>query len=387
MPRDLTHIILADDIGEKLPVETAKNLSLNKTAYHMGAISHDSFLYGPSPKLSTKMHGGLGDDTRKIVLTLLDGVRRETDPEMRNIQKAFTFGFLSHMATDTAFHPFVYSVSGSQVRENNPSDEHVRLAKARHRYTETWLDMHFVEKKGYNFDNFRPMRKIVCDVKNRKKLSGFFCEAYQRAYDVDDNVSKGYEKGMLLQLFLGKMTWNQSLARMMRRLDMLMGDRLATETSGFYQKDRKIPEQLTQFSSYTHPVTGEKVHKTLDDLTKDAVERGVALISAAEKYISNGNRKEFLHAVPNTNLDTGIPDTRLSDIKRAVPVPLSSLKGTKRDAFGRRGGLKVMPSGADVEGTSSAKTAHPVLLKYFKRFEKTAEAALTAFKQKTGLGR
>lgn len=387
MPRDLTHIILADDIEGKLSAETAENLSLNKTAYHMGAISHDSFLYGPSPKLSTKMHGGLGDDTRNIVLTLMDGVRRETDPETRNVKKAFTFGFLSHIAADTAFHPFVYSVSGSQVRENNPSDEHVRLAKARHRYTETWLDMHFVEKKGCDFDNFRPMRKIVCDVRNRKKLSEFFCDAYQKAYDVNDDVSKGYKRGMLIQLFLGKMTRKPSLAKMMRRLDLLLNDRLATETSGFYQTDRQIPALLTQFTSYTHPVTGEKVHKTLDELANDAVERGVALISAAEKYISTGNRKEFLRDVLNTNLDTGLPDTRLSDIKRAVPVPLSSLKGTKRDAFGRKGGLKLMSSGAEAESGSSAKAAHPALLKYFKRFEKTAKAAFTAFQRKTDIGR
>ena len=64
MPRDLTHIIIADDILKRSKDSWAKGVAEQSTAMHMGAIAHDSFLYGPSPKLSTKMHGGFGDDPR-----------------------------------------------------------------------------------------------------------------------------------------------------------------------------------------------------------------------------------------------------------------------------------------------------------------------------------
>ena len=64
MPRDLTHVIIADDILKRSKDSWAKGVAEQSTAMHMGAIAHDSFLYGPSPKLSTKMHGGFGDDPR-----------------------------------------------------------------------------------------------------------------------------------------------------------------------------------------------------------------------------------------------------------------------------------------------------------------------------------
>ncbi len=244
MPRDLPHIIPADDIREKLPAEMSKKLSSNKTAYHMGAISHGRFLYGPSPKLPTKIHGGPGDDTRKILRTLPDGVRRETDPEARNAPKAFTFGLLPPIAADTAFHPLVYRVSGRPLPENSPSDKDVRPAEARHRCTETWPAMHFLEKKG--------------------------CRCGKSSETLKTGKSSPVFSAMPVERL---MTWRQ----------------------------------LTQFSSYIH---GRKIHKTPDDLTQKDVKRGITLISAAEKYISDGNRKEFLHAVPNTNPDTGMPDTR-----------------------------------------------------------------------------
>ena len=77
MPRDLTHVILADDIRGCLPAETRQCAETCESAFHMGAISHDSFLYGSNPKLSTKMHGGFGDDTRSVVLEMLDDIRKE----------------------------------------------------------------------------------------------------------------------------------------------------------------------------------------------------------------------------------------------------------------------------------------------------------------------
>ena len=59
MPRDLTHVIFADDIRAHLSPEARRDTGENAAAYHMGAIAHDAFLYGSAPKLATKIHGGL----------------------------------------------------------------------------------------------------------------------------------------------------------------------------------------------------------------------------------------------------------------------------------------------------------------------------------------
>ena len=80
MPRDLTHVMLANDIRDRLPAEVRQSVDACETVFHMGAISHDSFLYGPESDLSTKMHGGYGDDTRGVVLEMLDDIRKEKPP-------------------------------------------------------------------------------------------------------------------------------------------------------------------------------------------------------------------------------------------------------------------------------------------------------------------
>lgn len=371
MPRDLTHVILADDIRGCLPAEIRRCAETCESAFHMGAISHDSFLYGSDSKLSTKMHGGFGDDTRGVVLEMLDDIRKEKDPARQAAEKAFVYGFLTHSAVDSVFHPFVYSVSGSQVRENNPDEKHVKLAKTRHRYVETWLDVHFLRQKKRRLSTFKPLKKMIDDHKNREIAADFFCRNYQKAFKIDDDLTRVYKNSMAVQLFIGRVTRNQTIGKALRRLDNFLDGRLGMAVSGFYQQDRQMPSKLKDFDSFKHPVTGQTVRKTLDGLTQDAVRRGTDFILAAEKYIANGNKREFLKAVPNVNLDTGIENTKLADIKQAEPVSVEELKGEKLKKFALSG-FKTMPSGARGMQNGRQKAAHPELRKYISAPDQTA---------------
>lgn len=363
MPRDLTHVILADDIRACLPAKTRQCADACESAFHMGAISHDSFLYGSDPKLSTKMHGGFGDDTRGVVLAMLDDIRKEKDPARQAAEKAFVYGFLTHAAVDSVFHPFVYSVSGSQVRENNPDEKHVKLAKTRHRYVETWLDVHFLRQKKRRLNTFKPLKKMIEDHKNREIAADFFCRNYQKAFDIDRDLTRVYKNSMAVQLFIGRVTKNQTMGKMLRRLDDFLDGRLGMAVSGFYQQDRQMPSKLKNFESFKHPVTGQTVHKNLDGLTRDAVRRGADFIAAAEKYVVNGNKQEFLKAVPNVNLDTGVENTKLVDIKRADPLNVEELKGEKLKKFARSG-FKTLSCGSRSMQNGRQKTAHPELRRY-----------------------
>lgn len=362
MPRDLTHVIIADEIRTDLSKDAARVTKENQAAFHMGVISYDSFLYGSSPKTSTTLHGGLGHDTRDVMIKMMDDIRAEKSPEKKDLKKAFLYGFLTHTAVDSSFHPFVYSVSGSQLRENNTSETGVLMAKARHRYVETWLDMHFIEKKGYVFDNFRPLRKIAADVKMRKTAGNFLCDAIEAAYGAKDGVRKDFQRGLITQLFVGKITRNQTLGKALRRLDTFFEGRLGTAVSGFYQKDRLMPPSLTDFTAFKHPVTGETVKKTLNDLESDAVLKGRGLIAAAEKYLENGNKREFFKAVPNVNLDTGMENTRLADVRHVEPADLSVLRGEKMKKFMQKTPLRFMVSGAEAQkgGASVNKNGNTV---------------------------
>lgn len=372
MPRDLTHVILADDIRAGLPAGTRRCAEEFESAFHQGAISHDSFLYGSDSGLSTKMHGGFGDDTRAVVLEMLDDVRKEKDPVRRDIQKAFVYGFLTHSAVDSVFHPFVYSVSGSQVRENNPDEDRVKQAKTRHRYVETWLDVHFLKRKGRDQDTFQPLKKIRGDRQSFEIATDFFCRNYQKAYSAGDDVARTYKNGLTVQLFVGRVTKKQTLGKVLRRLDDFLDGRLGLAVSGFYQQDRQMPSKLKDFESFKHPVTGHTVRRNLAGLTRDAVRRGTDYVLAAEKYIANGDRREFLESVPNINLDTGVENTKLADIKLAQPLSVEEVKGEKLKKF-VRSGFKVMPSGAESVRDGRQKSAYPELRKRVFAPERAAQ--------------
>lgn len=86
MPRDLTHVILADDTRQLLSKQARVCTYKNRAAFHMGSISPDSFLYGLHSKHSTVIHGGFGDDTRAVVLEMLDDVRQEKIPKCGNMR-------------------------------------------------------------------------------------------------------------------------------------------------------------------------------------------------------------------------------------------------------------------------------------------------------------
>lgn len=376
MPRDLTHVILADEMSSRLFGAARKCAEENKAAFHMGAVSHDSFLYGPKSNLSTTLHGGFGEDTRAVVTEMLDGIREEKDPAARDRKKAFAFGFLAHAAADTVFHPFVYSVAGSQVRENNPDNKSVRQANTRHRYVETWLDVYFLKEKGLDLDTFKPFKEVAQN-QNKGEISKFFCESYQKAFGVKRDLTGLYEKSLAVQLLVGRVTQNQKLGRALRRLDNLLSGDLGLAVSGFYQKDRLIPEKLKKFKEFKHPVTGEIVHKSLRNLEYDAARRGADFITAAEKYIENGNKQEFLKAVPNLNLDTGIENTKLSDIKQTTPLSVDEVKGNKLAQFIKKG-FKTLTSGAKAVVNKQQK----IVKAAYPEVRRLAQSSVTVLRRK-----
>ena len=321
MPRDITHVILADEAAY---IIKSKEISDNSDAFHMGCVADDSFLYSLSPQLSTRLHGGLGDDTRAVILEMMNQLKNEKNPTRAAEKKAFICGYLCHMAADLTFHPLIYSISGSQVKSNNLSMSDVELSKACHRYAETWLDLHLMKNKNLSFKNFRPIHKILGKIGMRIRLDDFFTDCYQNAlnakkYTWGDNfdLQAQFHNGMTRQFLVDKITQNQAVAGALRKLDRALHGKLKLYTSGFYDVSGDIPQRLTA-GSFVHPVTGETMNKSIKDLEQDAVECSVKFIRAADEYICSENAVAFLETVPNVNLDTGTEDSRLSDIRTRI---------------------------------------------------------------------
>lgn len=320
MPRDITHIILADETAGAVK---SQEIFDNIDAFHMGCVADDSFLYTASPLLSTRLHGGIGDDTRAVILEMMDQINKK-NPAKTAEQKAFVYGYLCHMAADSIFHPLIYSISGSHFKSNNRSENEAKLSKACHRYAETWLDLYMMKDKKLSFKNFRPFRKIVTNLAMRIRLDDFFTDCYQNAlkakkYTWGDNfdLQAQFHNGMTRQFFVDKITQNQTIAGALRKLDRVLNGKLKLYTSGFYDFDKDIPQLLTA-GSFVHPVTGEIIKKSIKDLEKDTIDYSVKFIGAAEEYFCSGDRAAFCRAVPNFNYDTGMENSYSSAIRAKI---------------------------------------------------------------------
>ena len=354
MPRNITHVIIADEAAKEI---NSKDIFDNLNAYHMGCVADDAFLYSLSPQLSTRLHGGLGDDTRAVVLEMMDQLKMEKDKEKSAEQKAFICGYLCHMAADFTFHPLIYSISGSQLKCNNLSEDDVELSKACHRYAETWLDLHLMKNKNLSFKNFRPFRKIITDIAMRVRLDDFFTDCYQSAlkakkYTWGDNfdLQAQFHNGMTRQILIDKITQNQTIAGILRKLDSVLHGKLKLYTSGFYDFSGDIPQRLTA-GSFVHPVTGEIIKKSITDIEQDAVKYSVKFIRAVDDYLKSGDRETFLNTVPNVNLDTGIVNSKLADIRKRVTQKdivsvavksISTQKNSKKNSFSMSDILKYL---------------------------------------------
>lgn len=323
MPRDITHVILANEAANTI---RNKEIFDNLGAFHMGCIACDSFLYTASPQLSSRLHGGYKDDTRAVVIEMMNELKKENDPAKASEKKAFIYGYLCHMAADTIFHPLIYSISGSHLKGSNRSISDMALSKACHRYAETWLDLHMMQDKHISFNNFRPFRKIITKITMRTRLDDFFTDCFQNAlkakkYTWGDNfdLQAQFHNGMTRQLFVDKITQNQTIAQMLRKLDKFLNGKLKTYTSGFYNFDKNIPKRLTA-GSFIHPVTGETINKSIRDLEKDTIDYSVRYIKAADEYIRTGDLKAFKKVVPNFNLDTGTVNGSPADFINMVSI-------------------------------------------------------------------
>lgn len=311
MPRNITHVILADEAANRI---NNKEIFDNQDAFHMGCVAEDAFLYSLSPHLSSKLHGWPEADTRAVVLEMMDQLNKEKNPAKAAEKKAFIYGYVCHMAADLTFHPLIYSISGSHFKNSNSSESDIELAKTCHRYAETWLDLHLMRDKKLSFKNFRPFRKIVKKLGMRIRLDDFFTDCLQESlnakkYTWGDNfdLQAQFHYATLRQFFIDKVTQNQTLSKMMRQLDNGLNGKLKLYASGFYNLSGDIPQRL-KADSFIHPKTGETIQKSVADLEQDAVECSVKYIKAVDDYLFSHDTEAFLQAVPNVNLDTGTED-------------------------------------------------------------------------------
>ncbi len=138
MPKEISHIALAQKVSEQLPQDSLFNDPI-KTHHHLylyGAVAPDIpyfYILGRNKKKIQALTQGFHTTDSNSLLPILKFLKHfpQKDPDAL----AFAAGICCHILSDTHFHPMVYYFAGmDDVHEG---------ATARHRLFETAMDFYF----------------------------------------------------------------------------------------------------------------------------------------------------------------------------------------------------------------------------------------------------
>lgn len=137
MPKENTHLYFAGKILEKNNnPEIITLLKINKDFFFLGSTFPDIFLYERDLELF-KIHQAVHGENEQIVNELLVNFLQEARRLKSKQDLVFIFGFLSHCALDSAFHPIVNYFTGNTHDANRRQMERARYL---HCLLETSLD-------------------------------------------------------------------------------------------------------------------------------------------------------------------------------------------------------------------------------------------------------
>ena len=320
MPKELTHILFADAVAADLEAGgrtgLASLLSRERATLHFGSIATDTLFYGFTlPVLDRDfqpwgdiIHGEEGEDTGTPVREMLERLRGGTTERAGSASDdakfAFVCGFLTHMALDIVFHPWVYSVTG-QYYDADP----VRRtdSQMRHRLAESWLDLLMLGRRGTDLAHFGALEAVRRNGTSNLACLGFFADCFRSAWRIDGDVGRYARRFYRVQMLLTRLFASPAAMRAVARANRMTDGRLRAFLALFYPADAdRMPRDLFAFQGYRHPVTGERVAATLESMWNDARRLAVDLVTAADATRKGASSDALDAALGGRSLDVGL---------------------------------------------------------------------------------
>jgi hypothetical protein len=258
------------------------------------------------------VHGGQGEDTGTPIREMLRRLQRQSlQTEPINIENdarfAFVCGFLSHMALDIVFHPWVYAVTGPYYDADQTRQTNSQMC---HRLVESWLDLEMLRRFQKTPGVFDPLKAIRKNRRINLDCLDFFAESFRKAWSIDGDAGRYLRRFYSVQMLLGLLFPSPAATSAVVVANRLLNGRLRAFTALFYPtKPEYMPKDLFDFKYFRHPVTGELVASSLDDLWDEAVELGTRLLTKASD-IRDGDDPASLDAIlQGRSLNIGLSGT------------------------------------------------------------------------------
>ena len=342
MPKEITHSLFAETVAGELidggAPWLAGLLTGQRTAYHYGAILPDTFYYAlgrpgwdrGGEVWGALIHGEDGEDTAAPILETVRRARALPDSAASAPIMALAAGYLTHMALDQVFHPWIYAVTGPY---SAPDAGARHRAMTLHRVLESWLDLHYLTHTGPHASHhgpadFVPLTTIWRQKAGLKPCLHAFAGGFASRYGLEeDRVYRMLQRGFATQGQLSRHLPDARLARRLARINRWVGGRFDPMVALFYPSG-PIPAEVTGFDGFVHPHTGRLVEARLPDLWEQARNRATGFLRALDQYCCRrGDFAQLQDSIPGASLSMGLMGANSDDAHWFEPLPRDRLWG------------------------------------------------------------
>lgn len=307
MPKEITHWLIAEEVGRRISLRV-EHLELLR----LGAIVHDVLYYvrlgndARCTALANTLHGSAGEDTFGIVRDLTEGNVHSRNSEAL---RSFLLGAVTHICADVVFHPFIYYTAGNFLEERTHFE-----AWHNHRALESTIDHTFCRSLSVKPDNVSLSKDIHRSKQDLMLILERLAAAQRKegcqvqAYD----YWQGYTTLGRLRPLLANTALNALLDGAERHFPSLLRKTLSAESWSYLglRYSRQNPWNVQDVQTrlhYRHPVSGEEYDTSLQELFDTAVQESVLVwqhleqtILRGEPLLEKGKSLEVgLHGVPS----------------------------------------------------------------------------------------
>jgi hypothetical protein len=334
MPKEITHITLADEtvkeLGKNGETTFSRLLSEFSEFLHFGSIAVDTFYYSLKIPILERdyfpwgdmVHGAEGNDTSLALIEMIDTLKENQDDPYFKQKLAFTCGYLTHMAMDINFHPYIYYFSGNYYHEI--MSEQID-AQMRHRLIESWIDLYILEQRSIRLKDYTAIENIRKNNEINLKLLELLAQSYSKIWQPKQDIFKFLKKGYFLQMLLsGTLFKNKAFTDFVRWVNDIFDNKLRSVLALCYPFNyQEIPKYIIEFEMFKHPSTGEEFRGSLRDLWQNSIGLSAEFLTAVNDYIfADGNKEKLKSVIKGYSLDVGLVGVKVQDVRHFAPWQL-----------------------------------------------------------------
>jgi hypothetical protein len=158
--------------------------------------------------------------------------------------------------------------------------------------------------------SFNPLKAIGANRRTNLDCLDFFAESFRAAWRIEGDVGRYLRRFYTVQMLLGRLFPSPAATTVVAFINRLSKGHLRTFTALFYPtRPEHMPAALFDFKSFRHPVTGQSIESSLDQLWIEARDFGARLLVAAVN-IRDGEAPASLDAVlQGRSLNIGLSKT------------------------------------------------------------------------------